>query len=71
MKSDGRGRREKSTDQGVDLAKTYEGLPGTAVADMIVCGSGFRVQGVYYGLVSVTLVSISWFSLSCCFIPRI
>ena len=44
MKSDGRGRREKSTEQGVDLAKTYEGLPGTVVADMIVRGSGFRVQ---------------------------
>lgn len=69
MKSDGRGRREKSTDQGVDLAKTYEGLPGTVVADMIVYGSEFRVQGVYYGLISVTVVSISWFSLSCCFIP--
>lgn len=68
LKSDGRGRRKKSTEQGTDLAKTYKGCPGTVVTDMTVCGSGLRVQEVYYGLISVTVVSISWFSMSSFFI---
>lgn len=40
LKSGGRGRRKKSTEQGTDLAKTQKGCPGTVVTDMTVCGSG-------------------------------
>lgn len=45
LKSGGRGRRKKSTEQGTDLAKTYKGCPGTVVTDMTVCvalGSEFK-----------------------------